>query len=160
MKNRPSGLKYNIKKKNKAWFSKGVTPWNKGVAPKESTRKLWSSQRKGRRMSPSTEFKTSDTLGENNVNWKGGITPLNCQIRHSFKYRQWRSDVFTRDDFTCQECGQVGGNLNAHHIKKFYKILELYKIVSFEDAMACEELWNINNGQTLCFECHEKKGKK
>jgi hypothetical protein len=62
--------------------------------------------------------------GEKNPNWKGGITKLNKQIRNCFKYRQWVSDVFTRDDFICQECGKKGGNLNAHHIKSFSQILE------------------------------------
>lgn len=28
---RPSGLKYEIKKENKTWFKKGGSPWNKGV---------------------------------------------------------------------------------------------------------------------------------
>lgn len=26
----------------------------------------------------------------------------------------------------------------------------------FEDAINCEELWSINNGRTLCIDCHKK----
>ena len=95
--------------------------------------------------------------GKDNNRWKGGITPLTKQIRQSFKYRQWRSDIFTRDDFTCQDCwDKSGGNLNAHHIKPFTQIIEEYQIKTFEQAMNCDELWNINNGKTLCKKCHEK----
>ncbi len=89
--------------------------------------------------------------------WKGGITPLVEQIRHCFKYRQWRSDVFTRDDFTCQNCGIRGSILNAHHIKEFNKIIEENNIKTFQEALDCDELWNINNGETLCKECHKKR---
>jgi hypothetical protein len=30
---------------------------------------------------------------------------------------------------------------------------------STEESLQCEELWNINNGQTLCESCHDKKGR-
>jgi hypothetical protein len=90
--------------------------------------------------------------------WKGGITPLVFQIRTCFKYRQWRSDVFTRDDFTCQECGEKENiKLEAHHYpKKLSEILEEYQIKTLEQAMNCEELWSLNNGKTLCRKCHIK----
>ena len=94
--------------------------------------------------------------GENCYNWKGGINPFRKSLRNCFEYRQWRSDIFTRDDFTCQECGQRGGKLNAHHIKSFSSILQKYEITTFEEALECDELWNINNGITLCKECHKK----
>jgi hypothetical protein len=93
--------------------------------------------------------------GDKRYNWKGGITPIAKQIRNCFKYRQWRSDVFTRDDFTCQKCNQRGGNLEAHHKKPFAKILTEYKIKTVEQAIICEELWNINNGETMCCKCHK-----
>ncbi len=81
-------------------------------------------------------------------------TLLHIQIRKVFEYREWRSDVFTRDDFTCQSCGQRGGKLNAHHIKLFLKILKENKIKSLKEAVDCSELWNLNNGTTLCLPCH------
>jgi len=28
---------------------------------------------------------------------------------------------------------------------------------TINEAFACEELWNINNGLTLCLECHGNK---
>ena len=40
-------------------------------------------------------------------------------------------------------------------------IFEEYKIKSLEEALNCEEFWNINNGRTLCRKCHNlTKGKK
>lgn len=92
--------------------------------------------------------------GKNQWNWKGGVTPLFKKIRFSFKYKLWRSDVFKRDDWTCLTCRKRGGNLEVHHIKKFYKIIEENKIKTFKKAMLCKELWNLNNGITLCKECH------
>lgn len=94
--------------------------------------------------------------GEKHHNWKGGVTSLGMRIRTSFEYRQWRSDVFTRDSYTCQECGIRGGYLHAHHIKPFHQILEEYDIKTVEESKVYADLWNINNGQTLCEECHKK----
>lgn len=103
----------------------------------------------------------SQRLGSKNPSWKGGITPIMKAIRMSFKYRQWRSDIFTRDDWTCRECNKRAKRgeiliIHAHHIKEFYKILEEYNIRTLEEALICEELWDINNGLTLCTDCHKK----
>ena len=94
---------------------------------------------------------------EKNSNWHGGITPLYGKIRGSDKYDQWRKKVFTRDNFTCQQCGSSkSGSLNAHHIKPFSEIITSNKITTYRQAIACKELWNIDNGITLCKACHLK----
>ena len=98
--------------------------------------------------------KHCNNSGENNPNWKGGRTSLRRRIRNSFKYRQWRSDIFTRDDFTCQKCSHRGGELHSHHIKPFVLIFELNDIMTLEQALECSELWDINNGITYCKKCH------
>lgn len=38
----------------------------------------------------------------------------------------WRTAVFTRDGYACQDCGDArGGNLNAHHLKPWAEFPEL-----------------------------------
>ena len=97
------------------------------------------------------------TRGENGNNWKGGISSLILLVRSNYKNRQWRSDVYTRDNFICQECGDSkDGKLFAHHIQSLSFLLQKYEITTLEGAMGCEELWNINNGISLCEECHRR----
>ena len=79
-------------------------------------------------------------------NYKGGITPENRVIRNSEKYKNWRENVFDRDVYICQNCFQIGGELNAHQIKEFSKYPEL----RFE----------ISNGLTLCKSCHINEHRK
>jgi 5-methylcytosine-specific restriction endonuclease McrA len=130
-----------VEKRKQKMF--GHKAWNKGVA-----------------CTIESKQKQVYTKRLRNSCWKGGTTSLYDRIRKSFEYRQWRSDVFTRDKFTCQLCGDnQGGNLNAHHIKFFAEILKEHKVNTFESALKCEELWNINNGITLCILCHDKNRK-
>lgn len=100
-----------------------------------------------------TKLKKSIKERYDRIGRKTQVTKL---VRGLFKYRQWRSDVFTRDDYTCQFCGQRGGEINADHIKPLHLILKENKIKTTAEADLCDELWNINNGRTLCVECHRK----
>lgn len=109
---------------------------------------------KGWKHSPETRKKLS---GSNNHRWKGGIHPVTRLVRTCFEYRQWRSDVFNRDDFTCHICNVRGGELHADHFPKtFASIMSKNKIDTYEKAIKCAELWDINNGRTLCANCHRK----
>ena len=95
-------------------------------------------------------------FGKDHPHWKEVKTsPLRHTIRCCFQYRQWRSDVYTRDSYSCVLCGKKGGELNADHFPKlFSEILREYNIKTYDEAISCEELWNINNGRTLCVPCH------
>jgi len=172
MENALYGIKENIKKPKGVKQDKKITreEHNKrlSIANKNSL-KVKHALLKGRLNSPLFRVNENTGIleakkgeewpfsGENHYNWKGGITPVGARIRMCFKYRQWRDDVFTRDDYTCQYCGDnSGGNLNAHHIKSFKDILQKYEITNTKQANDCAELWNINNGVTLCGECHRK----
>ena len=106
--------------------------------------------------SVSNDKRRASLVGEKHWNWKGGITGLSLRVRRSTLYRQWRDDVFTRDDFTCHHCGKRGGNVHAHHVVSFAHIMSENYITSYDAAMECAELWNINNGITLCVHCHGK----
>ncbi len=94
--------------------------------------------------------------GENCNFWKGGITKLSKQIRESLEYKNWRLAIYKRDNWTCQNCGNRGSiELEAHHTpKSFSELLEEYKIKTFEQAINCKELFNINKGVTFCKDCH------
>lgn len=62
--------------------------------------------------------------------------------RNTTEYKIWREMVFKRDKYTCQQCGVVGGTLNAHHIKAYS---------NNEDLRI-----SVDNGITLCHSCHKK----
>lgn len=81
--------------------------------------------------------------GEKCRRYKDGKTKERRGLRFSAEYKQWRYDVYMRDGFTCQHCGDnKGGNLCAHHIKPFADYPELRL--------------EISNGITLCEDCHKK----
>jgi HNH endonuclease len=93
---------------------------------------------------PNAAHFTSDGVrGEGNPRWKGGITPANQRERSGSNYATWRTEVFIRDGFTCQLCGQVGGTLHAHHKQ------------AWSDNKSLR--YDINNGATLCADCHQHK---
>lgn len=135
-------------------FKKGYPSWNKGIPRSKETKRKISETKKARNQRPPNCFYS----GEKHPNWKGGISPLVERIRRNFKYRQWRSDVFTKDNFICQECGYDKGRiLQVHHLKPFIEIIRENNIKILEEALNCEELWDINNGITLCKKCHKVK---
>lgn len=101
---------------------------------------------------------------EKSINWQGGITALNLFIRNSEKYAMWRTSVFKRDMFVCQKCGNTG-KLHAHHIKKFSILLKEMKhnlplLDPKEAAMIYDPFWDIDNGVTMCEDCHRNFHKK
>ena len=71
-----------------------------------------------------------------------GKTKIQKKIRQRTSYKNWRISVFQRDNFTCQACGERGGELNADHIKPFAYFPELRL--------------ELSNGRTLCVDCHKK----
>ncbi len=81
-------------------------------------------------------------IGRKNPPWE----KINNQKRNYIKYQQWREKVFKRDNWTCQDCNNRGGDLEAHHIKSFSKFPKLRL--------------KISNGKTLCIECHRKRTRK
>lgn len=93
-------------------------------------------------------------VGAKSPRWKGGITSLYEQIRNLHEYKQWYLLIFERDKFICQNCGVLGGTIHAHHVVYFNTIIKIFSIKSLEEAKECGFLWDINNGITLCKECH------
>lgn len=119
-------------KPNKGSFQKGrkIDPWNKGVKYSEDRRLILSKAQRG----------------EKSHLWRGGLTKKNQIIRSSVEYKIWREKVFSRDNYTCQDCGERSGvgkkvYLQADHIKPF----STYPKLRFDTS----------NGRTLCIECHK-----
>lgn len=81
-------------------------------------------------------------VGEEHWNWKGGVTGERYSAMSQKEYKDWRTSVFERDGYTCAKCGQVGYNLQAHHVKSYARNPELRL--------------DVDNGITLCDECHKK----
>lgn len=69
-----------------------------------------SNAKKGKKMSLEARKNMSEAhigkwTGDKSPLWKGGFYPLHRTIRECNKTKEWRSKIFERDDYTCQECG-------------------------------------------------------
>lgn len=91
-------------------------------------------------MTPEVNAKKANK-GENHPNYKHDRSLVKSK-RSRYENTVWTQEVFKRDDYTCQECKQRGGKLQADHIKPY--------------ATHPESRWDLNNGRTLCVDCHKK----
>ena len=105
----------------------GNIPWNKGLNKKTDKR---------------IERMSKDRMGIKNWMWKDDTTQ-SWRDKHKRELRKWRERIFERDNYTCQKCGERGGQLHPHHIRH----LSEYP----------EEALDIDNGITLCIRCHKKE---
>ena len=80
---------------------------------------------------------------------------MSLLIRKTKEYLDWKAQIFVRDDRKCTICDSTK-SIEADHIVPFSTLLKDNDIKSVEDAIACEELWDVDNGRTLCHECHRK----
>lgn len=139
----------------KAW-NKGVTGYKhkEGRVATAETRRILSlakigkpSPLKGKKLTDEHRKNLSIShigkrTGPSHHNWKGGATSINEKIRKSVEYKLWRKAVFERDGYVCIWGGKEHGhNLHADHIKPF--------------AFYPELRFAIDNGRTLCVECHK-----
>jgi len=133
----------------------------RGYKHTEETRGKIGSANKGKKRSETyREYiaeRMSHSKGKLAHNWRGGITSLSAQIRSLDEYKEWRDSVFRRDKFLCVLGGiKHGHKIQAdHYPKTFAQIMKEYEIKSLEEAINYKELWNVNNGRTLCEDCHK-----
>ena len=119
-----------IKKLSEAHL--GQVPWNKGLKGYKAGNLHWAYGKK-----------RPEVSGSNSNLWRGGVLSEHKAIRRGAENKRWRKQVFERDDYTCQACGERGGELHADHDLPF----ALFPDLRFE----------VLNGQTLCVSCHRRK---
>jgi 5-methylcytosine-specific restriction endonuclease McrA len=143
-KGKPKKYKLNLEGLKLGW---GLL---KGKHQKEEVKDKIRQSLLGRKASFATRKKMSKShknRKEKHWNWKGGVSRLHKLERqlvsYTFEYRFWRRSVFERDKYVCGMCGNnKGGKLEADHIKSWRNYPELR--------------YSIDNGRTLCHECHKK----
>lgn len=96
-----------------------------------------------------TEFHRRNLSDAVSLSYKNGRKPWNYgmksestdkYIRESLEYKLWRKSVWERDHYKCIWCGS-NKKIEADHIKKFAHYPELR--------------FAIDNGRTLCQDCHK-----
>lgn len=134
-------------RKNMSLGHMGVVSPNKGKTFSKEWRDKMSKARIGK-ISPligrkqTPEHIAKRTMrGDKNPSWRGGVTPIHEIIRKSAEYKLWRKACYERDNYTCIFCG-AKGKVHADHIKPFCLFPELR--------------FAIDNGRTLCVDCHRK----
>jgi len=128
-RNKHNYCSYRCSQKAHGEMYRGESHWSTGTKFSDEHRRRMSDAQKGE-------------LGHN---WQGGKKSERELIRKSLEYKMWRESVFERDNYTCQNCLSRNGNgkkvnLEAHHWLPFH----MYVSGRFE----------INNGHTLCVDCH------
>lgn len=113
----------------------------------EAAKKKISIANKGRIRKPfSLEHKHKmalSKLGPKNPNWIGGLYKHRNIHKFDAKYRNWRTAVFKRDNYNCVFGGKLHGNkIEADHIIPWAEYQKGW--------------YDINNGRTLCKDCHKK----
>lgn len=88
--------------------------------------------------------KRPEISGSNNYQWKEDRTIQleKHRLRSTLEWKSWRSSVFTRDNFTCIDCGAHGVYVEPHHI------------IPLKQSLS--RAFDITNGITLCRPCHKK----
>lgn len=100
-------------------------------------------------------------VGENNPNYKG-YTDEKILARGLFKTLSKK--VMRERDYTCEICGQRGGDLEVHHIIPFSEIMNDFFLNEYDGNISTlyEQLTNHkpfmdeNNLAVLCKDCHRK----
>lgn len=123
----------------------------KGEHLSEESKKKISISKSGKSIKHNGQFKKGFTPW-NKTNFNGTTyKELNHTLRTSKKWVEWRTQVFHRDEFTCQTCGKKGITIYPHHIVSVKQCVEINHI---------DLIYEVSNGITLCFDCHWQEHRK
>lgn len=100
-------------------------------------------------------------VGENNPNYKG-YTNEKTLARGLFKTIS--KEMIRNCDYTCQICGQHGGNLHTHHIKPFSVIFDNFIKTAYSgnienlyhELLNYDDFTNKDNLIVVCEKCHKE----
>lgn len=80
--------------------------------------------------------------GANNYLYDPSLTDAHREKKRLFpEYSVWRKQVLSRDNYTCNICGARGQRMHAHHLDSYAR----------NPALRTD----VDNGVTLCKECHD-----
>lgn len=118
---------------------KRISNWAKGRMSPNRGKKISQEQKEKIRLTCKTKGLKPPNYPRNPWNKGKGIGKSRGK-HQGIEYINWRTQVFVRDNWTCQTCGERG-YVEAHHTKSWSKYPELR--------------YDLNNGVTLCKPCHK-----
>lgn len=123
--------------------NKSAIPWNKGKSKLELPQ-LSNAGRKIGDIPWNKGKKMPSITGENHAHWIQDRTKLaKRQERNDSTYKEWRRQVWLRDNFKCKMANpDCLGRIEAHHILIWSEYPELR--------------YEVNNGITLCHAHHPR----
>lgn len=128
---------------NPAWNSQEVKCEYCGKLLQRCSSRMKSTQHHFCSQECKAEWQHENLCGENNPFYDSSISKEDRENGRLIDgYNYWRYEVYKRDKFTCQCCGDnKGGNLVAHHLNGY--------------NWDKEHRIDVNNGVTLCKSCHK-----
>ena len=101
-------------------------------------------------------------IGENATAWKGGKLTITRMVKGYQNRNDWYKNIYKRDSFRCVKCNS-NKKIEAHHILPVKNIVDSYKdlftdkyeLYNFLIKLDIINDVNLNNGITLCRECHK-----
>lgn len=122
-----------------------LPPWR--LSPKRNTRRFFCNR----------QCWALGTRGKGSPVYLGELAtqPLRHRVMEMAEYSEWHAKVLKRDKYLCIQC-QSRKSLEVDHIISYRSIVKKFKVKTVLDARNCKELWDIDNGRTLCRKCHCK----